>query len=233
MTRSKSTPRSTFRSLLRITLLLAAGVLVGVLFGVWRAVSYEPDFYRDALAVADYRKAAESEELKTEVRELQERVQKEPTWETEYTDEQVNAWLAVELPREYPQFLPPELADPRVSIDSERIRVAGRYVGGKISAVVSIELQVGLGESPNELELRIRRARAGAIPVPLEKWIEEARKAARRSNAPVEISLDDQTPVVRWKVPQKSSAWPGRKLVVERVELSDGKLKVKGRSEPE
>ena len=35
-------------------------------------------------------------------------------WEAHFTDQQVNGWLAVDVPKNHPDLLPPEISHPRV-----------------------------------------------------------------------------------------------------------------------
>jgi len=226
------TPRaSKRRSSWTIIALVLLGVAVGALVAFWRALLFEPAFYRQALDVAAYRQAAASDELEQAVRQLHDRVQHERSWEQIFTDEDLNAWLATELPRQDSRLLPSGVSEPRVVIEPGRVRVAARYEVGGLSTVVSLECEVFQGEEPNVVGLRIGRVRAGAVPIPLDRWVEQATAAARRSNLPIRIDAAGDAPVVLITVPAQSEAWPDRRLTLQRVELLLGRVILGGRSE--
>lgn len=227
-------PRATPRPARRwpVVALVLIGVIVGMLFAFWRALRYEPDFYRQALNVPSYREIERSTTLERQVETLQAQVRTDATWQQVFTEEELNAWLAVQLPERYSHLLPAGMSDPRVVIDERRVRFAARYESGGVTAVLSLEIEVSLADEPNGIRLRIVRARAGAVPVPLEKWIDQATVAARRSELPLRIESVDGVPVIDLTVPSETTAWPDRRLVLERLELSHGRLTLGGRSEP-
>lgn len=227
-------PRATSRPARRwpVVALVLVGVIVGMLFAFWRALRYEPDFYRQALNVPSYREIERSTTLERQVETLQAQVRTDETWQQVFTEEELNAWLAVQLPERYSHLLPSGMSDPRVVLDERRVRFGARYESGGVTAVLSLEIEVALADEPNGIRLRIVRARAGAVPVPLEKWIEQAAVAARRSELPLRIESVDGVPVIDLTVPSETTAWPDRRLVLDRLELSQGRLTLGGRSEP-
>ncbi len=52
-------------------------------------------------------------------------------WSAVFTDEQINGWLAADLPEKFPQLLPPEIQDPRVVFAPGQLQLACRYTGSR------------------------------------------------------------------------------------------------------
>ena len=118
-------------------------------------------------------------------------------WQSLFTADQINAWLALELATNYPDLLPDELQrsasfDPRPN----EATIACRYESGDMAAVLSLTVDAYLHE-PNVLALRIRRARAGALPVPLAQVLDSISHAARRAE-PAARMAQDRT-ATRWR----------------------------------
>jgi hypothetical protein len=79
----------------------------------------------------------------------------------------VNRWLAMR--REiYPlidELTPSALADPFVRFDDGTVTVAGRYAGGPVDVIVSVEFTLGFEDG--DIMLRKGAIRSGSIPFPI------------------------------------------------------------------
>lgn len=217
----------------KIAALVLLGLLAGGGFAFWRALRYEPTFYVASLNVPVYRATESTQQLEGEVRRLERQIQTDESWSTTITDEQLNGWLALELPRHAGRRLPDGLYDPRVVIDAERIRLAARYERDGIETVLSVELTVETTDEPNRIGLRVGRVRAGALPAPLERWIDQAPPVSTDRELPVAWRRDAKGPMLLVDWPARSSAWPGRRLTIETIELGAGRITLGGTSRPE
>lgn len=220
------------RSRWSIVLLVLLGLCLGAGIAFWRALTYEPDFYRSARDIPAYRQESASQELEQTVRNLHDAVNRDSTWEQVFRDEDLNAWLATELPRQHARLLPTGVSEPRVAIGTERVRLAARWTAGSVSTVVSLECDVFRTPTPNEVGVRVRRVRAGAVPLSLDRWLDELKKAAQKSELPLRVESSDGSPTFFVTIPAKSTPWPRRRLTLDRLELSDGRITLGGRSEP-
>src|SRR6188474_2649804 len=100
------------RQRLRLAIVITSGaaVLVAVtLLAVYRASQQVPEFYREALSGDTQRHAAASQEMLRTATALANDVQKEGEWQAEFTEEQINGWLAVDLAENHGKALPPEV----------------------------------------------------------------------------------------------------------------------------
>ena len=213
----------------RIVLSLLGAVVLSLIGGgawVYFALRHVPRFYEDAVTVARGPRKAGSDEMLRRSAALRNDANRRSRWQAVFTAEQINGWLAVDLVENYPKLLPPTIHDPRVAIHDGQIIVGCRY-DGKVSAVVSLEADVSLPE-PNVIAVRIRRARAGAVPLPLDKFLPEAIDALKRAGFVVELRQAGADPVLLVRVPLQTDR--GRTLNLQSLTLRDGEIDVAGES---
>lgn len=218
------------RFLRYVSLLLSAAVallLVSAVAG-YRAVQHQPEFYRTALADEASRQEVTGEQFERRVLEMRNDARRAGRWTTRITAEQINGWLASDLPEKFGTRLPREIRDPRVALYQDEAWIACRFEGNGVSSVISLAVDVRLTERTNELALRIRRARAGALPLPMKRLLDEARGASARLKIPLRWTQDAGSPVALLRLPEQLEGVPQRHLRLESVELRDGELLISG-----
>jgi hypothetical protein len=204
-------------------LLLAAGLLACWLYWASQRV---PGFYREAMASDPAAQKKASDALLRQATALASDAQKRGPWKAVFSAEQINGWLAVDLVENHADLLPPELSDPRVEITPEHVTIACRYRDGNLSAVFSLTAEPYLTK-PNVVSLRIRKARAGAVPIPLGKILDAISQAARQMNARLEWRQADGDPVAVISIPTPRDR-NEKQLTVQVVELRQGEVYLSG-----
>ncbi|MBC8356056.1 MAG: hypothetical protein H8E66_29105 [Planctomycetes bacterium] len=206
--------------------LLGIAVLV-----LYVAAQREPAFYQQALLVESSAYEEAGDELEQGVLDLHNEVRSIGAWEAVFTEEQVNGWLVSDLPEKFPSVLPRGTQEPRVAIDAEAIRVACRFDNGKIKTVISMALDVDLTTETNTLAVRVRKLRAGSLPVPLKHFLDKISTAARRGDIPLKWRQIDGDPVALVTVPVTHEDYAYREIYVDTVELRAGELYLAGHTE--
>src|SRR5262249_56862421 len=102
----------------------------------------------------------------------------DPSWEAVCTDQEVNAWLAEDLVTEFADQLPPEVHEPRILFDLDRVTLAFELDQGPVRSVIWVVARPRVPE-PNLLELTLEKIRAGVLPVPSERVIDQIVEQAR------------------------------------------------------
>lgn len=219
-----------------IALALAAfaiGLSVGGLYWATRQV---PDFYRQSLARQSDADPASGERFEQQALALHSQLQHAGRWEIRFTQDEINGWLADDLPRKFPRLLPEGLSDPRVAIDGNALRLAVRYRRGSVDTVLSLSGDAYLTDQPNEVAVRIGQARAGFVPVPLGRLLDDIRARAVLAGVPLRWTEADGAPVALLRVPCDVML-PGhdeddpQRLVLEQVRINQGEFVVVGRIE--
>lgn len=198
------------------------------LFVLWRASQIVPDFYAKVLDAepADQRQASDTMIQKSTL--LAGDVRKTGRWEALFTEQEVNGWLAVDLEENHAGALPPGLAEPRIFIETDRLRMACRATRGSIETVLSVALEIYLAE-PGVLAIRIRSVHAGALPLPLANVLDQISQLAKQQGFLIEWQQTDGDPVALIHI---DSTIDGKKLVVvDTIELADHEVYVSGTTE--
>jgi len=216
------------RKRLRIGILLGCGVLLvacGTLLVVWKMSQQVPEFYVQALEVDPAKQEEASDQMLERATALASDVRQEGRWKALFTAEQINGWLAVDMVKNHPDLLPRSVGDPRVAIEPDKVTVACRFQRGQIDTVLSLTADVYLSE-PNVAALRIRKARAGMLPLPLEKVLERISEAANRLNLDIRRRQAEGDPVILISIPQRTEG--GRLVRVESLRLGEGEIYLSG-----
>jgi len=208
-------------------LLLVA--LVGALI-LWRAALVVPDFYAQALAASETTRREHSDAMLQKTITLVGDVRRSGEWEALFTEAEINGWLAVDLVENHSQSLPPEVADPRIVVTDGGLLMGCRARTGGVETVLSLAVDAYLTE-PNVLALRVRSARAGAIPLPLGDVLDQIAATAHRSGMRVQWQQAGGDPValvrLNWEVKD-------RPVIVESLEVGSGEIYLAGSThEPE
>lgn len=217
--------RSVKISLLAGVVGLAA--LVVALFSLYEASQAVPEFYDEAVAVELDEQSAARDEFVAQATALASDLHQDGSWQSLFTAEQINAWLALELATNYPEILPAELHDPRIELRDKEATIGCRYQSGELATVLSLTFEAYLQE-PNVVALRICGAQAGALPVPLGRVLDSISHAAQVLNLRLEWRKSHGDPVALVTLPQPRDARDAP-LSLETLELRAGELFVSGK----
>ncbi len=208
--------------------LILALVLVGI--GAWLALNRVPEFYQQVLVPSE---AGLGDELERRALEVRNEIQRAENWELEITQDQINSWLAVDLPRKFPALLPPEIDAPRAAITQQSLLLGCGYDAGTWKGVLSLECEPYLTTTPNEIAFRIVRARAGKVPLPLPRLLNPIATAALKSGWNLRWDEKQGAPVALVRFSDRHSELGPHRILLESLELGSGKLVLRGRSIPE
>ncbi len=202
----------------------------GAALVIYSASRHEPQFYTQALRIEPAVQREAGDELEKSVLELHNTARNEGLWEAVFTEAQINGWLAADLPEKFPHILPVGTDQPRVAIGSDRIKIACRYKRGKVNTIISFDLIVNLTTETNTLAIRVSKVRAGALPVPLKRFLAPITKACERSDITLRWSQTDGDPVALVTIPHKHDDYAHREIYLETFEVRDGEILLAGRT---
>ena len=204
-----------------LALLLAAGV--GWLY--W-AAHQVPTFYQDAVRV-DEPKAEEErreavERVTRQTRDVVERIQEDTAWEYEITPQELNAWLVDELPDQVGGEWPPELADPRVAFEKDRVLLGAMIDTPVWKGVAALALHPRL-ERPRTLVLEIESLKIGKVAIPIERLLAEIPELQR---SPI-LRRDRKSGRYAFRIPLDAEEL--KDVRVETLDISPDRLRLTGR----
>src|SRR4029079_4731605 len=176
------------RQMVRRLLIAAAATALGavaLLLCLYQASRIVPAFYRQALIAPAGAVAEDGQQFERAALDLHNQRHRSGRWKARLTQEQINGWLASDLPAKFPHALPGGISEPRIAIDDGVLRLAVRYQRGGVDTVLSIAGEAYLTAQPNEIAIRVDQARAGLVPVPLTRFLSEIDEQAARANLPL------------------------------------------------
>jgi hypothetical protein len=222
------------RGIVRVALAVAVVLTIvaaAALWGVYQASQQVPEFYEHALAAPTETQAAAGQALERQAASLNNQVRRPGRWEARFTQDEINGWLAVDLPKKFPGSLPRGVSDPRVAVSPDQVQLAVKWQQGSTSAVLSAAGDAYLTEEPNQVAIRVLAVRAGALPVPLARFLDEIAERAASSGLPLEWTEVEGDPVALITLPLDREEFRGKQLLVEELRLEDGAIVVAGKTD--
>lgn len=203
---------------------LAGGV--GLYF-VYNASQEVPEFYAEAEAMPDTRADQKSDEFTGRALALAGDVEKEGSWTSIFSDDEINGWLAVDLVEKHPNLLPPNFERPRIKILDNHVQIGVKCELRGVKTVAWMDIE-GQMTKDQELALRFRTIRAGAVPLPLSTILDAVKKAAETFEVPLRWSTDNGDPIAIVGLPTPTKK--GMRYQLERFTLTEGQLYLAGRT---
>ncbi|MCE9606935.1 MAG: hypothetical protein K8U03_18785 [Planctomycetia bacterium] len=211
-----------------VVVLLVLSLATGLgLYGVYHAAQEVPDFYAEAVAMPETHADKASDEFTAGAFALANDVEKEGSWSSVFTDEQINGWLAVDLVEKHPNLLPPNFERPRIKILDDHVQVGVRCEIGGVKTIAWMDVE-GQMTKNQELAVRFRQIRAGAVPLPLSTILDAVRQAAEAFELSLRWTTVNGDPTAIVGLP--STMKKGIRYELDRFTLTDGKLYVAGRT---
>lgn len=221
-------PRRRLLALVIIGCLLAV-VAVGGGFA-YRAMQQVEPFYAAAVETKPAELERAGRRMEDRVADLATDSQTTGRWESKFTADEVNGWVALMLKEKYPDLLPPEVIDPRVAFSNGRCQVGYRYEGNRVSAVITIEGDASMA-THDVAAVRLRKARLGAIPLPLSQVVEEINERAADLDIAIKWIEQEGDPVLLVAVTNAlSNEQEVRRL--EKIDILEGELVLAGTATP-
>jgi hypothetical protein len=206
------------------SILLLVGVTGGL--AVYRALHEAPAFYLEALDRDAESQQRDSDRFLQQALALASDMQHKEPWRIAFTADEINGWLAVDVPNNFADAIPEEVQEPRVEITPQGMTIACHLNKDGIDGVVSVSVDVFVS-GPNEIAIQFKKATLGRVPMPLGKLLEPISRAAARLDLACTWRQQDGDPVAVLTLSSDGSDSRGMQL--EAIELSDGELLIAGR----
>jgi hypothetical protein len=201
-------------------------LLVAIPCGVWMLLTHKPKFYRAMVKIPRAQRQKEARRFVAQSLQLRNDICNEPTWEAVFSDQEVNAWLAEDLVTEFADQLPPEVHEPRVMFELDRVTLAFELNQGSFNSVIWVVARPSVPE-PNMLELTFEKIRAGVLPVPAEKVIDRIIAHVQEQNVDCYWKRVDGLPVV---VVKYRPHFDRDDVRLEQLQIREGEIRLAGRS---
>jgi hypothetical protein len=215
------------------TRLLTIGIsLVAVLAAVpaliWLSLTHEPSFYREMVSRPGAQREAKAKHFVSQSLQLRNDIHNEPEWEAIFTDQEVNAWLAEDLVTHFADQLPPQVHEPRVMFEMDRVTLAFELDKGPVRTVIWVVARPRVPDV-NVLELTFEKIRAGVLPVPADQALDRITQHARARGLDVSWKHNDEgLPVATLRYTPNDRR---DDVKLERLEIRKGEMRLAGKSD--
>jgi len=210
--------------------LIAGGILLFILTtaaaGTGWSLHQVPQFYREALSPPrePARRQQQAKCFVHQTLKLVDDMHYSEAWAQDFTEEQVNSWLAEELPRNADFWLPPGVSEPRIHLTPGAIDLAFRYRDSFVNTVISARLKPEM-RSPNLMAVEITEARAGGIPVPMQFVLAEISDSLHKTHWQHELVEEEGRRLIVIDLHQKKH----QRTVLESIQIVNGGFSMAGR----
>lgn len=224
--------RSWTRTIFKL-IAVAICLLIAFVGGVYWLAQQTPDFYKTAMEMSAEEAFVAGESLEVAALYLRNDLVEQETWVAEFPEDQINGWLASDLPRKFSTMLPDEVRDPRVGIEPRKFQIAVTTEIEKVETVLVAAVEFFPTEVSNEFGFRVLSVHAGWLPIPISFFTVPATELLERYRIQAKWYEDgDGAPVAVLKVPKSKLSYDGKQIVVEQLEIADGSVRMAGRSKP-
>ena len=211
--------------------LIRVGIGLGVLgfipVAAWLSLTYEPYYYRAMVGLSREQRAGRAKKFVAQSIQLRNDICNEPSWEAIFTDQEVNAWLAEDLVTHFADRLPPEVHEPRLLFEPDRIILAFQLRQGGVQSVITVVARPRV-PGGNTIELTLEKIRAGILPVPADHILDRIIEYARTHGIDAEWDRRDGYPVV---VMRYTPNIEREDVQLEELQIRDHQIRLAGRSD--
>jgi hypothetical protein len=205
----------------------ATAILVALMAAVYWACQQGPEFYRQALASDENSAKHGSDALLREAAGLANNFRRPGQWQALFTADQINGWLAYDVLQNHPHLFPASVSDPRVSIENNRTQIAFLWHKLGWAAVVSLETEIYL-RATNVVAIRICKARAGILPLPLGGVLNDLIAAGEEAGLQIDAEQIDGDPQLVITMPWADNSADKLLLCLESLEVNQGEIYMAG-----
>jgi len=219
----------------RIFLLFVVVLLVGVGFIYW-TLSYVPPKYTklvEAEVAAPEKLAENSDRMVRRSTELVNKLNLKGRWQTTFSQDEINGWLAVDLPQKHANEMPEDFSKPRVLIEPSGITLFAVYEKFPIDVVATVTIKPELLQ-PNILRITLTDVKAGSYSFPLEMIKEQIEdEVARAKNTDLKVTWQhvDGCPAAMITWNGRVDNENGRQRTIDQLALRDGQVYFAGTTE--
>jgi hypothetical protein len=221
------------RTVVGRTVLAGLGGVALVLAIVAVLLKYEPGFYRQlstpgatvAGGVDDGVEALARRAL-TKASAWHASISRPGRWDAAVTADEINAWLAVDLPRNHPRWLPQGVSEPRILFRPKHASVGTRVGYGPLTSVAWLDVEIMLRDV-NQLVIVLDRACLGAVPLPRMPILRELARRIGKLGMVTELRMLDGRMELMVYVPSTHDAG-ATSYWLESLAIGAGELLVAG-----
>jgi hypothetical protein len=193
-----------------------------VCWGLW----YTPDFYIAAITPLDPQvRHQQARQFVQVTMQLFDDIRNEDRWAEEFTEDQVNSWLAEELHQKFGEWVPEGVQQPRVKFEQDSLQLGFQFEHGRWKGVLCAQIRPWVADA-NQLAIEIQSVRAGLFPLPIDDLFDDLLADLREHGWRVEVRQTARGDVLVVDLSRRDGS--DRQPVLEAINLKPGLLRISG-----
>ncbi len=219
-------------ALWRSCVIVSVGIgTIGVIIAmVYRSMQQPPQFYQEALAVSDAAHEQAGDRFEQTILQLSNQMRMSEYWSATLTEEEINGWMAADLPNKFPGALPDIVESPRIAITDDQVNLAFRVRSKKFNGIVHIRGSLFCTDKPNQIAIHISNIRSGMISVPINFWAERIQRSLEQQGIVMSWIEQSGNPIALVDLPKHITQKSDRDFVIHAIQLDEGLMRVFGRT---
>ena len=216
---------------------LACSMVIVFVFGL---AFVPPQFYQSVVNIG-LEEQSIAGRFVTQIASVTNEIRHRNKWGISVRENEINAWLGNDLPRNHPELLGNalwgRLSRPRIKLEPHLFRIGIEVSRWGVTAVAWADIEVRL-KSANQFALTVQRAGVGQLPLPRNAILQECRKMLENSGMDTDIQQYRDRILLLATIPERlaNSSSPGtesrqpRRWQVESLRIDHGSVTVVGTS---
>jgi hypothetical protein len=217
------------RKSLLLTLLIVFALAGAIGTGLVLLLGYEPRFYVRAAIPAGQQRKDWNDKFQEQFTNLLTGILNGRVWGGTFEQQWVNSYFAEDYVGKHSAEnpLPPDISEPRLCLEKDRIRLGFRYGKGPWSTVVSLTVRAWLvPREQNTIALEFESLQAGALPISAQSLLQRIGDFAHQKDIDPTWYRRNGHPVLVLRL-QADRSHPT--FLLQRLDVSPGTLTISGR----
>ena len=188
-----------------------------------------PEFYAAAMKQEPAEAKALGTQLETNALDIYNSARSSTSWQGELSEDEINGWLASELPVKFPDLLPENIKEPRVMLKDDDLSIACRCSYQDLQGVLVGSFDLFCTDVPNQIAIRIKSIKMGFAPFPVTQFADQITETLKNSGFESSWTELDGDPVLLIDVHEKHLVIDEYYLIeVKSFEIEDKKILFSG-----
>jgi hypothetical protein len=209
-----------------IALTVAVGVAGLVPLAGGLLLTQSPRFYRSQGHLPAESRREQARQFRNQVFQLRNDIANETEWQAAFSEQEINAWLSEDLLVQFADLLPPQIQEPRIAFEMNRVLLGFQANHLPFRPVVWAVILPAVTEARG-LELIFERVSAGTIPVPAARYQEGLSRAAAELGLELTWREEASGPVATLRRKEPTAA---ASIRLSQIQVLPGLLRVTGQS---
>lgn len=198
--------------------------LLGAVLALGALLRRAPEFYEAEIARPSAEQREASDRCLANMSATASQAQRPGGWRAEFTEVELNGWLAYDLPMNHPELTKAGATAPRIDLDHGVGRIAFEY-DGLVKTYISVEFDAEARDE-NTLAVRFRSLHGGALPLPMGLLIEPISAIAAQLGQALQWTEEEGLPVALLTLTPPDDG--NSQLELRHVEITEGRIVLEG-----